>query len=149
MNQSPLSPPQPGSSPIVSPEGIICSTDGKYRWVSQCVLPFRGRRHCTLFTMDESSVSSRRVKGRVSKDEVIHAFAVWVGGQSQPALRFHPPKQMELATVRRILVWPGKNRIMLRCRFGGLTLQMETAQQEVILDYLSHHCPRAAITRYD
>ena len=149
MNQSPLSPPRPGSSPIVTPEGIICGTDGKYRWVSQCIFPFRACRHCTLFTMDERSISSRQVKGRASKDEVIRAFAVWVGGQSQPALRFQPPKELALTAVRRILVCPRKNRIILRRGLCGLALQTDAAQLEIILDYLSPRCPRAAITRYD
>ena len=128
MNQSPLSPPRPGSSPIVTPEGIICGTDGKYRWVSQCIFPFRACRHCTLFTMDERSISSR---------------------QSQPALRFQPPKELALTAVRRILVCPRKNRIILRRGLCGLALQTDAAQLEISLDYLSPRCPQAAITRYD
>lgn len=152
MNQSPLSSPRPGSTPTVTPEGIICGTDGKYRWVCQMARtldPIRRSRRCLLFTMDEHSVSSHQAKGRVSKDEIIHAFCVWVGGQSQPALRFHPPRQMELAAVRRILVRPRRNRMVLQCGLNRFPLQTDPAQCEVILDYLSRHCPRATIIRYD
>lgn len=144
MNQTTLTPPRPGSSPILTPEGIVCGTDEKYRWVIQ---PSQGRA-CTLFTMGENTISRQQVKGRASRDEVIHAFSVWVGGQSQPALRFHPPKQMELPAVRRILVWPDKNRIVLRQGLSRLLLQTDAAQLEPVLDYLSYHCFRASVTIY-
>lgn len=140
-DRSPLTPPRPGSSPILTPEGIICGTDGKYRWVTQSL---RGRA-CTLFTMDEHTVSRRQVKGRASKDEVVHAFAVWVGGQSQPALRFHPPKSFDLSAVRHITVHRARGLILLRRGWSRFVLPVSPEQLDPVLDFLRLHCPQTTI----
>ena len=141
MNCSTLTPPRPGSSPVLTPEGIICGTDEKYRWVTQ---PSQGRA-CTLFTMDETSVSRRQVKGRANKDEVIHTFAVWVGGQSQPALRFKPPKSLDLSAVRHITVNRVRSLILLSRGWGRFTLSASPEQLDPILGFLRLHCPQATI----
>lgn len=146
----PLSHPRPGENPFVTPEGIICGTDGKYRWVCETAQSFglfRGKPRCVLFTMDEHIISFRQVKGRVSQEEVTHAFAVWVGGQSQPALRFNPPRQMTLDMVRRIIPIPDRYRIRLRGAGRGLCVRTAPEQFGVILDHLTRHCPRAELVR--
>lgn len=140
-DRSPLTPPRPGSSPILTPEGIICGTDGKYRWVTQ---PFRSSA-CTLFTMDEHAVSRRRVKGRAGKDEVVHAFTVWVGGQSQPALRFYPPKSFDLGAVRHITVHRARGLILLRRGWSRFVLSVSPEQLDPVLDFLRLHCPPITI----
>ena len=129
---------RPGGSPYVSPEGIICSTDGKLRWAHETA---GLRRRCLLYTLDDKQVSCSRVKGRATADEVTHAFAVWVGGQSQPALRFEPPKTLELSAVHRITA----NRTRGLIRLNRFTLLVSSQQFDPILDFLHVHCPQAAV----
>ena len=132
---------RPGGSAYVSPEGIIHGTDEKYRWAYETAsLPILPRR-CLLFTLDENRVSRCLVKGRATVDEVTHAFAVWVGGQSQPALRFEPPKVLELSTVRRITV----DRTRGLIRLNRFVLLASPQQLDPILDLLRQNCPQAAI----
>lgn len=81
---------RPGGSAVVTPEGIVCGTDAKYRWA----LEISGlRRRCLLFTLDKSRISRSRVKGRATADEVTHAFAVWVGGRTEPTCPALRPAQ--------------------------------------------------------
>ena len=133
---------RPGGSPYVSPEDIVCGTDRKLRWAFE---PTGLRRRCLLFTLDENRVCCSRVKGHATADEVTHAFAVWVGGQSQPALRFEPPKVLELRAVRRIIVDRPRNAIHLKRTWGGFVLHVSPQQLDPIADFLRRHCPQAAI----
>lgn len=132
---------RPGGSACVSPEGVVHGTDGKLRWACESGLP----RRCLLFTLDESRVSRSRVKGRATADEVTHAFAVWVGGQSQPALRFDPPKTLELSAVSRITAAPARNRIVLKAGLKRLSLLVMPRQFDPILAFLRQNCPQATV----
>ena len=133
---------RPGGSAVVTPEGIVCGTDAKYRWA----LEISGlRRRCLLFTLDKSRISRSRVKGRATADEVTHAFAVWVGGQSQPALRFDPPKTLELSAVRRIIPNPARNLILLKVGLSRFSILVNPQQLDPILDFLRRNCPQAII----
>lgn len=141
--------PPPGASPNLSSEGIIYGTDRKCRWVYE--LPSRfallgDSPRCLLFTLDETAISCQQVKGRVRKEEVTHAFAVWVGGQSQPALRFHAFEQVALAGVRRIIPNSAKNRIDLRGPGCRLRLYADSQQFNTVLEHLRGYCPQAAQT---
>jgi len=136
---------RPGGKAYVSPEGIVHGTDGKLRWACETSLLPGLPRRCLLFTLDENRVSRCRVKGRATADEVAHAFAVWVGGQSQPALRFEPPKTLELSAVRRITADRARRRIRLGRAMGHLDLLVSPQQFEPILDLLRGNCPQAAI----
>ncbi len=143
MNELPCV--RPGSSAIVTPEGIVCGTDAKYRWACETA-PLPGlRRRCLLFTLDENRVSCCRVKGRATASEVTHAFAVWVGGQSQPALRFEPPKVLELRAVRSITTDRTRGRIRLGRKWGGLVLLVSPQQLDPIVDFLRRNCPQASV----
>lgn len=138
--------PPPGASPNLSPEGIIYGTDRKCRWVYE--LParftlFGGGPRCLLFTLDETAISCRQVKGRARREEVTHAFAVWVGGQSQPALRFQAFQQVPLARVRRIIPNSAKNRIDLRGPGCRLRLYADSRQFNTVLGHLHGYCPQA------
>ena len=133
---------RPGGSAVVTPEGIVCGTDAKYRWA----LEISGlRRRCLLFTLDKSRISRSRVKGRATADEVTHAFAVWVGGQSQPALRFEPPKVLELSAVRRITADRTRGLIRLGRTRGSLALLVSPQQLDPILAFLRRNCPQASV----
>lgn len=138
--------PRPGENAYVSPEGIIYGTDGKCRWVCdvpRLLGPLLGSPRCLLFTMDETSISSCQVKGRIHKDEVIHAFAVWVGGQSQPALRFQAPRTVRLSAVKRITPSPAKHLIRLSTGLSGFSIHADPRQFSFILDHLTRYCPQA------
>lgn len=100
-----------------------------------------GKTCCTLYTMDETSINSQQVEGRLDKEAVAHAFLVWVGGQSQPALRFKDPYQLSFNTVKRIAADPKRNRI----RMGGMLIRTEPQQFQVILQHLTQHCPQATL----
>ena len=100
-----------------------------------------GKSCCTLYTMDESSINSQQVEGWLDKDAVVHAFLVWVGGQSQPALRFKNPSELKFSTLKRIAADPKGNLI----RMGGMAIRTEPRQFQVILDYLTRHCPQATL----
>lgn len=133
---------RPGGSPYVSPEGIVYGTDGKLRWACETA---GLRRRCLLFTLDESRVSCSRVKGHTTVAEVTHAFAVWVGGQSQPALRFEPPKTLELSAVRRITVDRTRNVLRLKRGLGRFDLLVSPQQLDPITDFLRSCCPQATV----
>jgi len=133
---------RPGGSPYVSPEGIVCSTDGKLRWACETA---GLRRRCLLFTLDETRVSRSQVKGKATAAEVTHAFAVWVGGQSQPALRFDPPKTLELNAVTRIIVDRTRNVIRLKRGLGSFDLLLRAQQLDAITDFLRSCCPQATV----
>ena len=134
-----------GGTAIVTSEEIVCGTDAKYRWAYETA-PLPGlRRRCLLFTMDESRVSRCRVKGHATAKEVTHAFAVWVGGQSQPALRFEPPKILELSAVRSIAADPTRGQIRLGRKWGSLLLLVSPQQLDPILDFLRRNCPQASV----
>lgn len=130
---------RPGGSPYVSPEKIVHGTDGKLRWTYETGLS----RRCLLFTLDESRVSRSLVKGRTTADDVTHAFAVWVGGQSQPALRFQSPKTLELRAVRRIAAHPSSNKIVLKTRLASFPLLVSPQQFAPLLNFLRQSCPQA------
>lgn len=100
-----------------------------------------GKTYCTLYTMDETSINSQQVEGRLNKEAVVHAFLVWVGGQSQPALRFKDPYQLSFNCVKRIAADPKRNRI----RMGGMLIRTEPQQFRVVLDHLTRHCPQAKV----
>ena len=136
---------RPGGSPYVSPEGIVYGTDGKLRWANETALLPGLPRRCLLFTLDENRVSRCRVKGRATADEVTHAFAVWVGGQIQPALRFQPPKTLELGAVRRITAAPARNLIALKSGLSTFPILVSPQQFKPILDFLRLHCPQAVV----
>lgn len=133
---------RPGGKAYVSPEGIVHSTDGKLRWARETA---GLRRRCLLFTLDENRVSRCRVKGRATADEVTHAFAVWVGGQSQPALRFEPPKTLELSAVRRITADRTRGLLRLGRPWGSFDLLVSPQQLDPIADFLRRHCPQASV----
>lgn len=96
---------------------------------------------CLLFTADETGVSCQQVKGKTSKDRVTHAVAAWVGGQSQPALRFHDADTCRFDGVSTIRPNPKHHTI----RLGGLAVLAEEAQFPLVLDYFKKQCPQAAI----
>lgn len=140
MNQLPGI--RPGGSSIVTPEGIVCGTDAKYRWACETA---GLRRRCLLFTLDQNRVSCCRVKSRATAEEVTHAFAVWVGGQSQPALRFEPPKILELSAVRSIAADRTRGQIRLGRKWSSLILLVSPQQLDPILDFLRRNCPQASV----
>lgn len=133
---------RPGGSPYVSPEDIVCGTDRKLRWAFE---PTGLRRRCLLFTLDENRVCCSRVKGKATAAEVTHAFAVWVGGQSQPALRFDSPKTMELNAMTRIIVDRTRNVIRLKRGLGSFDLLLSPQQLDPITDFLRSCCPQATV----
>lgn len=137
--------PRPGEPPRVSPEGLIYGTDGKCRWVCESAGLFGSSPRCLLFTMDDSTVSVRQVKGRARKQDVVHAFSVWVGGQSQPSLRFKDLRTVRLSGVKAITPGPAQKRIRLRTGWSSFSICAEPEQFEPILAHLSHACPQAPI----
>ena len=137
--------PRPGEPPRVSPEGLIYGTDGKCRWVSESAGLFRSSPRCLLFTMDERTISIRQVKGRVRRQDVVHAFSVWVGGQSQPSLRFKDLRTVQLSGVKSITLNPDKKRIRLGTGWSSFSICAEPEQFEPILAHLSRACPQAPI----
>lgn len=152
MNSSTQYTPRPGGTSYVSPEKIIYGTDGKCRWVYQpdCTARlfglFKGKSPCVLFTVDEVSISSHQVKGNAAKEDVIHAFAVWVGGQSQPTLRFNDPRTVQLSAVKHIAPNPAKDLIRIRTARGGFSIHAAPAQFDFILNHLTRCCPQAKLT---
>ncbi len=97
-----------------------------------------GPVRCLLFTADESTVSCQQVKGKTSKEKVAHAIAAWVGGQSQPSLRFYDPHVVHLQAVTSLAPDPRHHLI----RAGGLKIYAEPEQFSLVLDYLKRQCPR-------
>ena len=96
---------------------------------------------CLLFTADDTGVSCQQVKGKTSKAKVAHAIAAWVGGQSQPALRFYDADTCRFDGVSTIHPDPQRHAI----RLGGLTVLAEEEQFPLVLDYFKKQCPQAAI----
>ena len=133
---------RPGGCAYASPERIVYGTDGKLRWAYETA---GLRRRCLLFTLDEGRISCSRAKGHATVDQVTHAFAVWVGGQSQPALRFQPPKTLELRAVRRITAHPARNLIALKSGLSTFPILVSPQQFDPILDFLRLHCPQSVV----
>lgn len=104
-----------------------------------------GRFVCLVYTLDEQSISCQRIKGKTDKAYVTHAFAVWVGGQSQPAVRVSDMKQARLDRVRALVCVPGDNRIRLRGAKGLGTVFVEPQQLQPVLDRLKQSCPGANV----
>lgn len=99
-----------------------------------------GRVVCLLFTMDEQSISCRQVKGENDKEKVTHAFAVWVGGQSQPALQFCSLREARFDRVTAIEADQTRHSIKLRGaeRFGAVLV--EPQQFRPVLNHLKEQC---------
>lgn len=102
-----------------------------------------GRYVCLVYTLDEQTVSCQQVKGKARKEKVTHAFAVWVGGQSQPAVRVCSLRETPLGDVRAVEAEPKKQRIRLRGK-KSLALRVETQQFQPVLDYLKAYCPQVS-----
>lgn len=94
---------------------------------------------CLLFTADESMVSCQRVKGKTNEAKVAHAIAAWVGGQSQPALRFYDALTCRFDSVGTIRPIPSHDLI----RVNGLKVYARPEQLPLVLDYLKRQCPQA------
>lgn len=113
--------------------------------VSAAIFAFRllksGPFQCLLFTADEVMVSRQLVKGRMTKEKVSHAIAAWVGGQSQPALRFHDADTCRFDRVSTIRSDQKRHTI----RIGTLTVLAEEAAFPLVLDYFKRSCPEATI----
>jgi len=201
--------PRPGQKAYVSPEGIIHSTDGKYRWVHEenrwkdrcamavsagrlagigagiglVILLFRlneglasavlsgiplmlglalggaflamaayvvgallqGGSCCTLYTMDEVSVSRQQVNGRADKQKVVRVVSEWVGGQSYPELTFKKAEQARFEEVRSIRMDRKRSCIRLGGTYACDKLWAEPQQVDFLLECLKRHCPQAKI----
>lgn len=113
--------------------------------VSAAIFAFRllknGPFQCLLFTADEAMVTCQQVKGKMNKEKVAHAIAAWVGGQSQPALRFHDADTCRFDGVSTI--HPDSRRHTIR--LGNLTVLAEEAQFSLVLDYFKKQCSQATI----
>lgn len=113
--------------------------------VAAAIFAFRllknGPFQCLLFTADEAAVSCQLVKGKMTKEKVSHAIAAWVGGQSQPALRFHDASLCSFDRVSTIRPDPKRHTI----RIGTLPVLAEEAAFPLVLDYFKKQCPTAAI----
>ena len=114
--------------------------------IAAAVFAFRllknGPFQCLLFTADEVTVSCQQVKGKMNKEKVSHAIAAWVGGQSQPALRFYDAATCRFDRVSTIRSDPGHHAI----RIGTLTVRADEDAFPLVLDYFKRKCPDAAIT---
>lgn len=96
---------------------------------------------CFVFTTDEGMISRQQVKGKANKEKVTRAFAAWVGGQSQPAVRVCSLREVSFGDVHAVKVQPKKQRIRLRGK-KSLTVHAEAQQFQPVLDYLMEHCPQ-------
>lgn len=177
---------RPGGTAYVSPEGIVHSTDGKYRWVHEqdrwtdavawavgvgkyaligavagaltavevfvaltalgAVLHVwhiltEGRKRCVLFTLDGETVSRRQVKGKSDKDKVLHTVSVWVGGQSNPSLKFEHPVETALSGVRTIVADRARGQFRLSGTSGRNCIRVEDVQFDFVLEQLKQCCP--------
>lgn len=99
-----------------------------------------GPKLCLLFTLDENILSCQQVKGKTDKEKVTHAFAQWVGGQSQPSLRVCGLRTVRLDCVKKLVADPERNYIRLRGAKGLNTVFAERQQISIVLDYLKQHC---------
>lgn len=115
--------------------------------VAAAIFAFRllknGPFQCLLFTADEAAVSCQLVKGKMTKEKVAHAIAAWVGGQSQPALRFHDASACSFDRVSTIRPDPAHHAI----RLGTLTVLAEDAAFPLVVDYFKRMCPEATIKK--
>lgn len=93
---------------------------------------------CKVFTLGADTVTCQQVKGKNDKEKVTHAFAVWVGGQSQPAVRVSSLREMRLGDVRGLAVHPTCGRIKLRGK-KGVTLYADPQQVPVVLGCLKEY----------
>lgn len=98
---------------------------------------------CLLFTMDEETLSCQRVKGKGDKETVTHAFAEWVGGQSQPSLRVCGLRTVRLGCVKKLAAHPERNRIRLRGAKGAPTVFAGPQQFQTVLDWLKERCSQS------
>ncbi|MBQ9974378.1 MAG: hypothetical protein IJP02_05400 [Oscillospiraceae bacterium] len=117
--------PRPGAQPYVSPEGLICSTDGKCRWVYQAHPPLLSRMlssllprlgpggRSILFTLDEESICVQRLQGRLDRQRLFNTVSKWTGGQSHPSIRFDRAAIFHLRFVTDIVCQPEHSRIRL------------------------------------
>lgn len=96
---------------------------------------------CLLFTMDGEMISCQQVKGKNTQEKVAHAIAAWVGGQSQPALRFYDPCTNYFDCVRSIQTDAGRSRILLQGTDGRNAIFADEAQLPLVLEYLQANCP--------
>ena len=113
--------------------------------LSAAIFAFRllknGPCQCLLFTADEVGVSCQQVKGKTNKEKVTRAIAAWVGGQSQPALRFYDADTCRFDGVSTIRPDPKHHTI----RMGTLTVLAEEAPFPLVLDYFKRNCPEANV----
>lgn len=100
---------------------------------------------CLLFTMDADMVSRQQVKGKTDKEKVSHAIAAWVGGQSQPSLRFYAPYVSHFDAVTAIKADSHHHRIRVSGADGSNTVYAEPEQFQLVLDYLCAQCPQAKV----
>ena len=94
---------------------------------------------CRVYTLDEQRITCQQVRGKTDREKVTHAFAVWVGGQSQPAVRVCALREADLAHVRAITANPAKNRIRLRGK-NTAVVYTQSGQFQVVLDCLKERC---------
>ena len=106
-----------------------------------------GRFICLVYTLDEQVISCQQIRGKTNKEYVTHAFAVWVGGQSQPAVRTCKLRQTPLACVRSVVAAPARNRLRLRGAKGLRTVFVAPRQLPVVLDCLTRYCPEMSRKR--
>ena len=100
-----------------------------------------GPLQCLLFTADETMVSCQQVKGKTDKESVKREIAAWVGGQSQPALRFYDAATCRFDAVSTIRSDARKHTI----RLGTLTVLAEGDTFPLVLDYFKRKCPHAIV----
>ncbi|MBQ3556666.1 MAG: hypothetical protein IJA11_02585 [Oscillospiraceae bacterium] len=98
-----------------------------------------GRYICLVYTLDDQTASCQQVKGKTRKEKVTHAFAVWVGGQSQPAVRVCALREVRFDHVRVMEIKDSKQRIELRGK-KNLALWLEPQQLQPVLNHLKVHC---------
>jgi hypothetical protein len=101
--------------------------------------------YCVVFAMDENMVCQQRVIDRVGKQKVADIIAEWVGGQSQPFLRFQPVIGSEFETVRSIRANSERDLILIRDAAGTNRIYLERQQFEPVLNYMIQHCPKAKV----
>ena len=97
---------------------------------------------CLLFTMDGEMISCQQVKGKTTPEKVAHAIAAWVGGQSQPSLRFYDPCASRFAGVRTIQSVRARHCIRLRGADGSTAIFADEIQFPLVLEYLQTNCAK-------
>ena len=101
----------------------------------------QGRKRCVLFAMDEHTISCQQVKGKADKEKVAHTVSVWVGGQSNPSLRFETPVETALFGVRTVVADRTKGQFRLSGASGRNRIRVEGAQFDFVLERLKQYCP--------